>query len=69
MTNEECWIRCIVIVKNSAEKDRSFSYTRPEDLMQSIYRGIIPDLLILDIEMPEVSGLEFQSSYREIRWI
>lgn len=24
MTNEECWIRCIVIVKNSAEKDRSF---------------------------------------------
>ena len=35
MTNEECWIRCIVIVKNSAEKrQKFFPYTRPEDLMQ-----------------------------------
>ena len=54
---DKVYCYCKKIVQKKTEV---FSYTRPEDLMQSIYRGIIPDLLILDIEMPEVSGLEFQ---------
>ena len=53
---DKVYCYCKKIVQKKTEV---FSYTRPEDLMQSIYRGIIPDLLILDIEMPEVSGLEF----------
>ena len=59
---DKVYCYCKKIVQKKTEV---FSYTRPEDLMQGIYRGIIPDLLILDIEMPEVSGLEFQKQLQK----
>lgn len=55
-----CYCRKIVQPKTEV-----FSYTSPENLLQNIYRGIIPDLLILDIEMPEESGLEIRKRLQQ----